>query len=303
MAQKVYTSYKAQDSSFEMNRAMLAGSPQGLYFGFDVQTFQNDMILRIDHNDTGIKTIELGGTESVPFAWVKMPQGQLVEDDATFELPINPTGVSPRIDYVICTHEYITDTVSPSATFSILQGGGTLPAFSVVLGTLYLPANCTALNQTGVIYTRKFVPNLSKLDEYFSSLQAFKYDKTQPDYYVLDTADYADGWGFDTSIYPFQDKVRIRLTQDSTIVLGGVVKVDNAGVGNNVMFVIPDGLGLRPSKIWRIPVQILRGTTFVNALMSVEADGDCSLDASTYIKQNGDLIFLDGIRFDKNSPL
>lgn len=167
MAQFIYWNWQDDDSTVNLNHRSLGINDPGAYRGFDV-----------DLSDPGGLTLLLKMDGPTSFDVTKADlsvekrgvilskQGVIIQENADLDLPINanPSG-SPRIDLVVCEHEYVFAAGASQALYFIIQGtpGGGVPALTfpdkqIIIGQLLMGPTTTALTDAGVIYTPSTVP-------------------------------------------------------------------------------------------------------------------------------------------------
>ncbi len=164
--QKRFWNWQDEDSTFDLSRWHLGVLDAGLYRGFEAQAFGNSMNLKLIHSQSGAVRTNLDRTISQKFGVIITKQGVTIQQDSQITLKI-ALSTAPRIDLIIVEHEYKELNGGIDAIYKVIQGGtdGLAPALpnasiQVILGILNLPANCTALNQTGVSYVKAPMPTL-----------------------------------------------------------------------------------------------------------------------------------------------
>ena len=167
MQEKIF-SYKADDSTYMLNKKLLGIITPGLYRGFDVVSLPNDLNLSLVHTATG--SLEYDSDQAMTartFGIVQSKQGVTIKEDAIVSLPITATAAEPRVDLIVMEHKYEFVTGGYNAVYKVLQGTPSAtpqpPVLTdektqVILGQIYMPANCSALNQSGVVWTRSETP-------------------------------------------------------------------------------------------------------------------------------------------------
>jgi hypothetical protein len=173
MPQKRSWNFKADDATKDINRWLTGFLSPGLYFGFDFSPSAN-MTLGLVHTVTGFKDVGDGlvPVESSAQGLVVTRQGVVITEDTGYNIAGIAVGdaVNPRIDIVVVTHQINEIAGGATALYSVIQGtpGATpvAPALSnpntqVKIGELYIPANTTALNQTGVKWVRSGKPGFA----------------------------------------------------------------------------------------------------------------------------------------------
>lgn len=171
MAQKRFWNYRDDDSTASFIRWLLGVLDAGRYKGFDFSP-NPGMNLTLNHDTSGSMQIRDDLSE-IATGLIITRQGVIVQEDEALTLPISTTSANPRIDIIVLTHRYEANLTGLPASYAIIQG---VPAVSpiapqvadaktdIILGELYLPANCTNLNQAGVVYSQSKVPRVG-LDE------------------------------------------------------------------------------------------------------------------------------------------
>lgn len=159
--QKGFFNYKDDDYTDWLNRHLMGVLPEGLYAGFDPQLGAS-MNLVLTHGPTGFRETDEYGTITPRIGVYRTKQGVMVREDADIILPIatNPTAFT-RIDIVVAEHKYSKAVGGTAAVYKVIKGVPTenpsaptpnSPNLQLVLGTLYVPAGTTALNNGGVQY-------------------------------------------------------------------------------------------------------------------------------------------------------
>ncbi|WP_338761887.1 hypothetical protein WAF17_16465 [Bernardetia sp. ABR2-2B] len=169
MAQKRHIEYLSDDISFQFNEFLIGIIPPGLYRGFEF-TPNSNLFLQLSHQNTGYSFPKKDGSISSTVGVVRSKQGVLVIEDAPISLQVSANTTSnPRIDLVVCEHKYEEIAGGLDAEYFLIEGTpNTSPVaptltntnFQVVIGELYLPANTSTLDTTGVVYTRSSLPEL-----------------------------------------------------------------------------------------------------------------------------------------------
>lgn len=165
--QKRFWNYRADDRTADLNYFLLGERPPGTYYGFDF-TYKpaNPLTLFLGPGATAFNGLdELNEPWVVSIAVSK--QGVKVVEDAEIELVIEGTGAEPRVDAVILEHIYTFDDGGEDATYSVIKGAAgvltppAIPAGAIRIGDLYLPASCSALNASGVVWDKALKPNFA----------------------------------------------------------------------------------------------------------------------------------------------
>lgn len=170
MAQKRYWEYKADDSTWEFSQFLLGMHPPGVYRGFTFNPAAS-MNLQLVHTSNGLSKTAKDQTEQNNIGVIKTKQGVVIEEDTAVTLAIDPGDAThPRIDLIVCTHEYVEANGGATATYSVIKGTpAAVPAtpalvnaaIQVIIGELYVPAATAALNAAGVAFTRSAVPSFA----------------------------------------------------------------------------------------------------------------------------------------------
>jgi len=156
--------YKDDDATALFNRCFTGIIPWGLYHGFDFVP-ASDLNLQLNHQTTGFTDVDKDGEASAKMGCFITKQGIVIKQDDSLTIgSIAPgNGINPRIDIVIAEHQYVLVVGGQQALYSIIQGTPaaspvapalTDPNKQIILGYLYMPAAATALDDTGVTYTR-----------------------------------------------------------------------------------------------------------------------------------------------------
>jgi len=172
MAQNRKFNYKDDDKTDWLNRQHHGINPEGLYRGFDFDADNSAALnLVLEHTTTGWQETDLAQALTPFMGLVRTKQGVNVVEDASVVIPItdNPSA-DPRIDLVVCEHEYVSVVGGTAAGYLCIPGipaanpvapNPTFPLKQVVLGTLYLPAGTTAITDPGVVYTKADPPKFA----------------------------------------------------------------------------------------------------------------------------------------------
>lgn len=165
--QRRYWEYDADDKTIDLSAFLLGVHPPGLYRGFDFVPTA-DMTLRLDHATTGFRYTDINKVQSSLTGMLKTPQGVLIHEDEAVTLSLQPANSSnPRIDLVVCTHEYVEISGGAQAIYEVITGSPSSnpvapqlssPNIQVAIGQVIIPAGVTALNKAGVVYTRSEPP-------------------------------------------------------------------------------------------------------------------------------------------------
>jgi hypothetical protein len=289
MIQERSVEYRTQDSSYKINRHALAGLPAGLYAGFD-PTLGATMDLVLHHNDTGFVETDLTNTLLPTKGVVVSRQGVRVYEPDTITLPITPTTVTGRRDAIVMEHTYIEVAGGQSATFTVIEGvpeSPTLAPNQVLLGLLLLPANCTALNQSGVDYTPYRILDLKEVGNTLNT----KYDKIQSDIYTVPDGDYSAQWEADS----LASKFRVLQTQSGEIRFAGRIK---ALASPTTFFLSVENQAYLPTIRSKFVAHVVRGTSIFPILVEFIGTDFMTLSiASDYAPQQDDVVHFDNISF------
>ena len=166
MAQRIYFNYQDNDSTFDLNFAQLGIADAGRYRGFD-GVLGAGLTLTLNHLTTGVEKVKEDLSTQIYGVW-KTKQGGLITETDAISLPISAGDATfDRIDLIVGQHEYIQVAGGTAAVYSVIQGTPaanpvapalSLPNRQVILGQIYVPANTTDLNGTGVVYTQADTP-------------------------------------------------------------------------------------------------------------------------------------------------
>jgi hypothetical protein len=176
MAQTRYYNFLADDYTGDINRWLLGILQPGVYRGFEFSP-TNNLTLTLVHTDTGIVITDPDGVPGDPTGVLLTRHGVVIKEDEAIEIPVNATTTHPRIDLIVCTHEYVETEGGAVATYSVIQGVAsatpaapalTFPEKQVTIATLYIPAATSVLDAAGVIYAREEVPFLGNQDKGFA---------------------------------------------------------------------------------------------------------------------------------------
>ncbi|WP_291726150.1 hypothetical protein [Bernardetia sp.] len=173
MAQKRFLEYLSDDLSFSINAFLNGILPQGRYRGFDFVPTDN-LFLSLTHDTTGFQYPKADG-KLTPFSGViRTHQGLSIMEDEPMSLQVSAnTSSHPRIDLVVCEHQYQAIAGGIDAEYFIIEGTPsenpvepTLnnPNFQVVIGKLTLPAGTTQLDNPNVEYEQATIPELGNND-------------------------------------------------------------------------------------------------------------------------------------------
>lgn len=167
MAQKIYFNWEDDDSTKDLNHRTLGISEPGRYRGFDFGS-TSGLNLTLNHNTTGVNvTMFNTPTQSVEKRGVILTkQGVVIHETDDIVLPIAAGHATlPRIDVVICEHEYVEVQGGSTATYYVVQGTPatnpvaptlTQPQIKTILGQILVPAGATNLNNA--VYTQADAP-------------------------------------------------------------------------------------------------------------------------------------------------
>lgn len=183
MAQQRFWSWKDDDSSFNLSQEKLGIIDNGRYRGFNYAPATTGMTLKLNHQLTGMRQVNLAQVASgLLGVWVTR-QGVTVVEDAVIPLPIAVGDATyDRIDLIVGEHEQVTSVGGIAATYSVVQGTPSafplrpslpLPNKHVVLGWLRVPAGTTTLNAD--MYYEENVPTFAQDYNiaYLNKLQRF----------------------------------------------------------------------------------------------------------------------------------
>ena len=168
MSQRRFYNFGNDDDTDELNRRQLGLYDKGVYRGFDAMLI-NPLILRLYHTETGTEEVTGVGVHLVNIGMLVTSQGTIVKEDANINITIdsNPAS-SDRTDLIVCEHVYSFTTGGTPAVYKVIKGtpGAGVPAltnanYQVVIGTLFLPAFTTTLNDDGVKWTKADKPEFA----------------------------------------------------------------------------------------------------------------------------------------------
>lgn len=302
MPREILTQYETDQESFLLNRLIAQALPAGVYAGYDA-TLGNTMELVFQHASTGKKSVNIDNSETVRRGLIFTKHGCAIFEPDAFSLNISPTGATARRDAIYLEHNFVEEEGGSDAQYGVIEGfiseeapfEEAIGTNRVLIATLFLPANTTALNASGVVYTPYRKNDLAKMQILIDTLFANKYDKEQNDMYVLQEADYGEGWFYDTDNNP--KRPTVTRTQDDILSLTGEVVLIDSGVGNEVVFVLPTGY--RPTRVVNIPILIVRSGAFLQQVLTVFVNGEARITGFyvPYTKQTDDIILLENIQF------
>lgn len=170
MAQFILWNWMDDDSTKNLNHRFQGIIEPGVYRGYDV-TLNDPVNIILRRNLTGANITLFDSPDftvekrSVLFT----KQGVVIQENDDIELPFtaNASG-NPRIDLIICEHEYVDVQDGSIALYSIITGTpsatpvppsiGSNPQVKTVIGQLYVPAGTTDANDAGLVYTASLVP-------------------------------------------------------------------------------------------------------------------------------------------------
>lgn len=171
MGQRIFFSYKDDDSTFDLDRRTLGILDSGLYRGFDADLTIAGMNLNLIHTPTGGIESDINLNLTSKFGIVITKQGAIVRDDTTIVLAITPNHTThPRIDTIYLEHQYLQIAGGAAASYSVRTGTAASSPFApalpfpnkqVVLGYLYVPAGLgfgSDMTNPAVVYTKAPTP-------------------------------------------------------------------------------------------------------------------------------------------------
>lgn len=176
--QRKFWNWRDDDLTVDINRWLSGLIESGLYRGFD-PILQASMSLKLNHNTTGALRVDDQENWVQKFGVIATKQGVIVQDDTEIILSIDTTGSSGRKDLIVLNHKYTEIEGGEMAIYSVIKGTATefpnLPneETQTIIGYLTLPVNCTALNQTGVIYRRAPQPRFANHAEFIEKRNGF----------------------------------------------------------------------------------------------------------------------------------
>lgn len=121
MSQSRIHDYRSPRSSADLNKKLVGILPAGVYGGFTVQ--ENGNI------DSGV---------------LLTPEGVRIEEDSPVSVPVPPGDTThPRLDLVVCIHEYLPTYPNVDAQFQVIEGTPTAsPEYPDMLEHAVLLAKC-----------------------------------------------------------------------------------------------------------------------------------------------------------------
>jgi len=169
MAQTIFWTFKQDDSTDSLNRSTLGMLPAGLYRGFDYDNFSSGTTLLLNHTTSGYTEVDAALNISGSKGAIRTKQGAMVIEDAGVTVPLtgNSAG-NPRIDYIVCEHEYTAIVGGTAAIYAQVQGTAAAspapptlpnPEKQVVIGIIYWPASTTTIQNA--VYKKPTVPDIS----------------------------------------------------------------------------------------------------------------------------------------------
>lgn len=173
MAQFRTFEFQSDDTTKSLNEWLLGIIPSGLYCGFDEIEIRNDMQLNLLHTFTSFNFDSKNKGIYISKSGVR-----IIEDTQVVVGLVSPTTFGQRIDLIVATHTYSLVAGGSPALYSIIEGiesnSPVAPIVvnnQIVIGELYLPQNCSSLNNVDVKYTRAKTPLLAN-DFYYLNKKA-----------------------------------------------------------------------------------------------------------------------------------
>lgn len=165
--------YGANDSTFNIfNRALNGILPAGLYCGFDFSPTAN-MTLTMIQGSTGLQFSDINLAQD-RWSCIRSQQGVIVMENGNITVTMSANAsTDPRIDVVYMEHVWQQILGGSNATYGVVQGtpatNPSAPALpnpekQVKIAEIYIPGSTSALNATGVIYTKARTPTLGGVD-------------------------------------------------------------------------------------------------------------------------------------------
>ncbi len=187
MSQKVFQNFKFALDSNNFNNWFLGVLEPGRYRGFDSIT-TSTLSFTVIHTGTGIKQTKEDLTQTNETGILITKQGMVIQEDAaiTSLTCVTNSGLSARVDLVVCTHEDVNTIGGQAATYSVIQGapGGAIPSLpnptkQTIVGSIAIPTNCTNLNtatytpaQCPLLGGQNIFTNFPELDAKYPKLSA-----------------------------------------------------------------------------------------------------------------------------------
>jgi hypothetical protein len=204
------------ERTFLLSQRLAGFFTAGRYAGYDFSPTAN-MTLTLAHTVTGASVRGYTGSP-VKSGVAHTNQGLTLFEDAAVTLPIGAVGGLPRIDLVILTHSQTQNPGGALGLYSVVQGTPnatpvkpSLPApdTQIEIGSLYLPASVTALNQSGVVWTQSKVSAMETKASLDDLQDVYDYINSVAGG-VWENIALANGWQTDTvetaAYYPAQFK-------------------------------------------------------------------------------------------------
>lgn len=183
MGQKQFFNWQDDDSTKDLDHMRLGLNKPGLYRGFDFNGFATN-VLQLNQATGIIVTLFDNPTWTTEARGVILTkQGVVLQDTQSLNFNINTnTSSYPRIDIVVCEHEYVNtpggstiqyyiEQGTPSAT-PVIPTPTTPTQCKIVLGWIYIPAGCTNMQTGGAKYFRKPIKDYLAQIENGKALQA-----------------------------------------------------------------------------------------------------------------------------------
>lgn len=177
MAQSIRFNYLDNDATLDINEAKASFLSPGVYRGYSVDLSSAvGMDLTLSTSGGAEFTYTQRDTDPNPGQLATTLRSCLVtkqlvevqEDEDITGIAVNPGHATlPRIDLMVCEHEYVFAQGASQAIYFVIQGTPdanpvppalTQPEIQVVIGQIYVPATTTQLSDPGVVYSPSPVP-------------------------------------------------------------------------------------------------------------------------------------------------
>lgn len=160
MAQKQFTTYQVDITSFELREAILGIVRPGRYSGYDTivadGTPDGTIYLKLQHSSEGVKKLPKGSsTLSNPIGVVVTTQGSIIHEDQEIDIdiPDNSGGANYRWYVIYLEHDYVEVQGANNATYGVIVGtsGSGIPALTedyhrVPIGYIRVEAGGTSIS-------------------------------------------------------------------------------------------------------------------------------------------------------------
>jgi len=286
MAQQRFFNWKENDSTFLLAQRLAGYFLPGRYAGFDFSPTAN-MTLTLPHTTSGMDVRGYTGSP-VKNGVVHTNQGVTVFEDAAVTLPIGAVGGLPRIDLVILTHSQTQNPGGALALYSVVQGTpGASPVKPAIptpdtqleIGSLYLPASVTALNQPGVVWVQSKV----------SALETKANNTDTENLYLLNSY-VSDALGKALSLQSNKDPRAYDLPIPPILIYGGYADADPAYIVAGYMYYDSELMRINPFAVTPgtgsfIVCDVVGVSPFksINIRFSTSNDGDFLYNDSRFL--------------------